>query len=211
MSEHRDDSQMSRFDRPRCARLSAVRGGRDRDHGVLLVLFSGGSVATRRPRSTPGSAATIVAARRRADRAGSPTRCRSPTCRRTHLGALPRRRARRGRLRRGRRRSRPPRPPGSAGDRRTPSIPTAIGAPRPPKRLELDKLLVTGDSLVGPMDSELARRLAARGRRGRPRPEARQRDLRREFLDWGSSRPPRSETRIPTRWSCSSAPARAWR
>ena len=128
---------------------------------LLLVLFSGGSIRDATAQIDPGSAATSSTPS--AGRpSGSPTGCRSHEAQHeltgglspdTELGgggfddARPRRRAAPARIRRS-----PPTPstrPRSAPSRRRSS--------------ELGTLLVTGDSLSTPLDTELARRLAPDG------------------------------------------------
>ena len=68
--------------------------------------------------------------------------------------------------------SSPPRPAPAAAPRRSRHDqfdPLELGV-RPKPAGKLEKLLVTGDSLSLPLDSELAKRLTAEGRQGRARP-----------------------------------------
>ena len=151
---------MSRFERRRPAQLQRPRRGRGGGAGRACCSSSSPAArsATRRRRSTPGSGSDIVEA------VGEPTEWvadRLPLARgpaRAHRPA-----------------SRPT--PSSAGggfdaaataaggERRVP--PVTAGRLRPgrdrrdaPPKQELETLLVTGDSLSTPLDTELARRLA---------------------------------------------------
>jgi lysophospholipase L1-like esterase len=162
MTEHRDDSEMSRFDR------EGVRTYSARDAlvavgiiVVLLVLFSGGSIKDATAQISPGIGRDIVSA------VGGPTQWiadRLPLATAQHAltGGLS-----------------PDEQLGGGGFDQTASTTAATGGgvppvtpdafdpaqidqPAPPKK-ELGTLLVTGDSLSTPLDSELARRLAPDG------------------------------------------------
>ena len=161
MTDHRDDSEMSRFERRRQHTYSA----RDAVTAValvalLLVLFSGGSIRDATAQIDPGIGRDIVNA------VGGPTEWvadRLPLQNAQHelTGGLS------------------PDTQLVAGGFATPSSspraangippvtpdafdPAAIGA-QPPAKEQLGKLLVTGDSLSTPLDTELARRLAPDG------------------------------------------------
>jgi lysophospholipase L1-like esterase len=162
MTEHRDDSQMSRFERQGLLNLSA----RDAVKAiaitaVLCVLLSGGSVRHAAAQMGTGFEADVV------DAVGGPTswvadRFPFATASRELTSGL----------------SPEPKLSGGGFDTATtgdgpgagsiPPItsdafdPTALGEQPPPKQ-ELKTLLVTGDSLSTPLDSELARRLAPGG------------------------------------------------
>ena len=85
---------------------------------------------------------------------------------------------------------------GAAGDRRRLRPGRDRRDAAPPE--ELETLLVTGDSLSTPLDTELARRLAPRRRRGDPRPAPRRPGSRtRDSSTGASSRPGRSPSDEP--------------
>ena len=163
MTTHRDDSEMSRFER----HGQHVYSARDAVGAValvalLLVLFAGGSIRDATAQIDPGIGRDIV------DAVGGPTEWvadRLPLDEAQHelTGGL----------------SPDTELVGGAGfdegtvsssgaGSRVPPVtpdafdPAAIGAPPPPKE-ELGTLLVTGDSLATPLDTELARRLAPDG------------------------------------------------
>ena len=161
MSQHHDDSQMSRFDRDDQRRYGAADAIRATAIiALLLILFSGGSIGDAAAEMEAGIGRDLISA------VGEPTEwiadrlpfdeaqaeltaALSPD---EELGgggfetALA----------------------GAGGAGRVPPVtpeafdPAAIGA-APPAKQELDSLLVTGDSLVTPLDQELARRLAPDG------------------------------------------------
>ena len=167
--------------------------------------------ATRRPRSTPGSAATW--SRRSASRpSGSPTGCRSTSAQTSSPAASrPTTSSAAAASTTPRRRRAATSVAGAAGHRRTPSTrPRSV--PRPPPKQELETLLVTGDSLSTPLDPELARRLAPDGVEVIRDPHLATGISNSDLADWGelSTAPGRAST-IPTRWSSSSAPTRASR
>ncbi len=161
MTEHRDDSQMSRFDRHGQRRYTAADAVRATlIVAVLLVLFAGGSVREAAAQLDPGIGRDIVTAvgeptewiadRLPLDEAQSElTSGLSPDEELAGGGfeTAAATGAARGRV--------PPVTP-DAFD------PVAIGAQPPPKQ-ELETLLVTGDSLATPLDTELARRLVGEG------------------------------------------------
>ncbi len=158
MTEHRDDSEMSRFDRDGVRNYSARDAvGAIAIVVVLLVLFSGGSIRSASAQIEPGIGHDIVNA------IGGPTEWiadRLPLANAQHelTGGLS-----------------PDQDLGgggfddaataTTGEGGVPPVtadafdPAAIGTPAPPKE-ELDTVLVTGDSLSTPLDSEIARRLA---------------------------------------------------
>ena len=162
MTEHRDDSLMSRFDRHGQRRYTAGDAVRATlIIAVLLVLFAGGSIRDAAAQLSPGIGRDVVEAvgeptewiadRLPLDEAQSElTGGLSPDQEFTSGGFDT---AAAGRA-------------GAAG--RVPPVtpeafdPAAIGAPPPPKQ-QLDTLLVTGDSLSTPLDTVLARRLAPDG------------------------------------------------
>jgi lysophospholipase L1-like esterase len=161
VTEHRDDSEMSRFERHGQRSHSAWDAvGAVALVALLLVLFSGGSIRDATAQIDPGIGRDIV------DAVGGPTEWvadRLPLQNAQHelTGGLS------------------PDTELVAGGFQTPSSgpraangippvtpdafdPASIGAQPPPKD-ELGKLLVTGDSLSTPLDTELARRLAPDG------------------------------------------------
>lgn len=162
MSEHRDDSLMSRFDREGQRRYSAGDAVRAMlIIAALLVLLSGGSIRDAAAQMDPGIGRDLVSAvgkptewiadRLPLDEAQSElTGGLSPDQELTGGGFET---ATAG---------------GGATSGRVPPVtaeafdPAAIGSPPPPKQ-QLQSLLVTGDSLSTPLDQELARRLAPDG------------------------------------------------
>ena len=161
MTEHRDDSQMSRFERDGVRRYSAGDAVRAvLIVAVLLVLLSGGSVRDAAAELEPGVGQELVSAvgepagwladRFPLDEAQSElTGGLSPDA---ELGAGGFEQVQAGAAAPGRL---PPITP-EAFD------PAAIGA-EPAEKLPLETVLVTGDSLSTPLDSEIARRLAPEG------------------------------------------------
>lgn len=161
MSTHRDDSLMSRFERPGVRHRSAADAvGAIAIVAALLVLLSGGSIREAAARIDPGIGHDVVAA------VGEPTEWvadRLPLDEaQSELtsGLSPDEQLAGGGF-----------DQATAGAARSAGIPpvtpeafdpAAIGAETPAKQ-ELGTLLVTGDSLATPLDSELARRLAADG------------------------------------------------
>jgi lysophospholipase L1-like esterase len=162
MTEHRDDSLMSRFDRHGQRRYSAADAVRATlIVAVLLVLFAGGSIRDAAAQLDPGIGRDVV------DAVGGPTewvadRLPLDEAQSELTGGLS-----------------PDEELGSGGFETagtgaagataqtapiTPDAfdPAAIGAPLPPKQ-QLGTLLVTGDSLSTPLDQELARRLVPDG------------------------------------------------
>lgn len=162
MTEHRDDSEMSRFERAGLRTYTARDAvGAIAAVALLLVLFAGGSIRDAAAQIDGGIGHDIVA------EVGKPTEWladRLPLDEAQHtltgslspdenlgrgggFGVASTAGARSGGV--------PPVTP-EAFD------PAQIGEPPPPKQ-ELDTLLVTGDSLATPLDTELARRLAPEG------------------------------------------------
>jgi lysophospholipase L1-like esterase len=160
MTEHRDDSQMSRFERQGLLSLSAWDAVKAIGiTAVLCILLSGGSVRHAAAQMDPGIGRDLI------DAVGGPTNWvadRFPFATATNelVGGLS-----------------PDDDLGSGGfdtattggatGRIPPITPdafdaTTLGEPAPPKQ-PLDTLLVTGDSLATPLDSDLARRLAPEG------------------------------------------------
>ncbi len=178
---------MSRFDSPQVRRVSALQAVLAIAlTGLLLVLFSGGSVEVAADEIDPGIGRDIVAA------VGDPTgwiadslplaqaqadvtRGLSPDSDLEEGGfaATPEAEAGEGPAAT----SVPPVGPESFD-------PTAMGQPAPPK-LELEKLLVTGDSMSIPMDSVLAQRLAPDGVEVVRDPKLGSGISNSDFLDWG--------------------------
>lgn len=161
MTEHRDDSEMSRFERQGLRRY----GARDAVGAVglvalLLVLFAGGSIRDAAAQIDPGIGQDIVTA------VGEPTAWiadRLPLDEAQHEltgGLSPDQQLTGGGFDQAATSAR-----ASGG---IPAVtadafdPAAIGAPALPKQ-PLGTLLVTGDSLSTPLDTELARRLAPDG------------------------------------------------
>jgi hypothetical protein len=162
MTEHRDDSEMSRFDRQGLRRYSARDAvGAIAAVALLLVLFAGGSIREAAGQISPGIGRDVVKA------VGDPTewvadRLPLDEAQHTLTGGLS-----------------PDEDLGTGGGfatatsspkatRGVPPVtpaafdPTQIGAPALSKQ-PLETLLVTGDSLATPLDTELARRLAPQG------------------------------------------------
>jgi len=161
LSQHTDDSEMSRFER----RGQHVYGARDAVGAValvalLLILFAGGSIRDAAAQIDQGIGQEIVEA------VGGPTEWlaeRLPLDEAQHeltAGLSPDAELAGGAFDEG--------AATATGAARVPPVtaaafdPAAIGAPPPPKA-ELETLLVTGDSLATPLDTELARRLAPDG------------------------------------------------
>lgn len=163
MSEHREDSQMSRFEREGAMRFTA----RDAVLAIaitalLCVLLSGGSVGDASAEIDPGVGQELVSAIGEptawiadrfpfADAQAALTSGLSPEDELGDGGFA---------VSAG--------PDGAAAISRVPPVtpdafdPVEVGAPAPAKQ-QLDTLLVTGDSLSTPLDQELARRLASDG------------------------------------------------
>jgi lysophospholipase L1-like esterase len=164
MTEHRDDSQMSRFERQGLLNLSAWDAIKAVGiTAVLCVLLSGGSVRHAAAQMDPGIGRDLI------DAVGGPTnwvaeRFPFETATNELVSGLS-----------------PDDDLGAGGfdtattvgggGKGTASVqpvtpdafdPTTLGEPAPPKR-PLDTLLVTGDSLSTPLDSDLARKLAPEG------------------------------------------------
>ena len=159
-SEHRDDSEMSRFDR------EGVRNYSSRDAvgaialiAVLLVLFSGGSIRNAAAQIDPGIGRDFVEA------VGGPTEWiadRLPLQSAQHEitgGLSPDQDLAGGGFDEAATATTGAEVPPVTADAFDPA---AIGADVPPKE-ELETLLVTGDSLSTPLDAEIARRLAPDG------------------------------------------------
>jgi hypothetical protein len=162
MTEHRDDSQMSRFERQGLLNLTAWDAVKAIGITVILcVLLAGGSVRHAAAQMGSGFEANVV------DAVGGPTSWvadRFPFATATHeltSGLSPEPKLAGGGFetastQRG------------AGAGAIPPItaaafdPTTLGESPPPKK-PLGTLLVTGDSLSTPLDAELARRLAPDG------------------------------------------------
>ncbi len=163
MSEHREDSQMSRFEREGAMRFTA----RDAVLAVaitalLCVLLSGGSVGDASAEIDRGVGRALVSAIGEptgwiADRfpfADAQAALTSGLSSEDELGE--------GGF------AAPAGAGGAAALSRVPPVtpeafdPVEVGAPAPAKQ-QLDTLLVTGDSLSTPLDQELARRLAPDG------------------------------------------------
>lgn len=182
-SQHSDDSQMSRFDAPSVRRVSA----RDAVFAIgltalLLVLFSGGSVEQGAEELSPGVGRDIVAA------VGEPTgwiaeRLPFAEAQAEITAGL----------------SPDTELAGGGFDAATTTDVAGGGVPpvtadsfdpraiseEPPQPLELEKLLVTGDSMSQPLDSELAQRLAGDGVEVVRDPKLGSGISHDEFLDWG--------------------------
>ena len=161
MTEHRDDSEIGRFER----RGQHVYSARDAVGAValvalLLVLFSGGSIRHAAAQIDPGIGQDVVEA------VGGPTDWvadRLPldeAQRELTAGLSPDTELTGGGFDEAAAAT-----PGAA---RVPPVtpdafdPASIGA-APPRKVRLETLLVTGDSLSTPLDTELARRLSADG------------------------------------------------
>jgi lysophospholipase L1-like esterase len=159
MTEHRDDSQMSRFERQGLLNLSAWDAVKAIGiTAVLCVLLSGGSVKHAAAQLDPGIGHDLI------DAVGGPTgwvadRFPFATATNELVGGLS--------------------PDDdlsgggfdtatTSGTGRVPPVtpdafdPTTLDEPAPPKQ-QLGTLLVTGDSLSTPLDSDLARKLAPEG------------------------------------------------
>jgi lysophospholipase L1-like esterase len=162
MTGHRDDSEMSRFER----HGQRVYTARDAVGAValiclLLVLFAGGSIRDATAQISPGIGRDIV------DAVGGPTGWvadRLPLDEAQHEltgGLNPDTQLTGAGFDVGQTAS-------AAGAGGVPAVtadafdPAAIGA-QPPAKQDLGTLLVTGDSLSTPLDTELARRLAPDG------------------------------------------------
>jgi lysophospholipase L1-like esterase len=162
MTTHRDDSEMSRFERHGQRSYTARDAvGAIALVALLLVLFAGGSIRDATAQIDPGIGHDIV------DAVGGPTQWiadRFPLDEAQHelTGGLSPDEA----LTAGGFDEATATTPGGAA--RVPPVtpdafdPASIGAQPPPKQ-ELGTLLVTGDSLSTPLDTELARRLAPDG------------------------------------------------
>jgi lysophospholipase L1-like esterase len=160
--EHRDDSEMSRFERHGQRSYSARDAvGAVALVALLLILFSGGSIRDAAGQIDPGIGQDLV------DAVGGPSEWvsdRLPLDEAQHEltgGLSPDQELVGGGFEQGVAAT-----PGAGGGIQpvTPDAfdPAAIGAPAPPKQ-QLDTLLVTGDSLATPLDTELARRLTPDG------------------------------------------------
>ena len=161
MTQHRDDSQMSRFDRGDQRRYSAADAVRATAIvALLLILFSGGSIGDAAAEMDAGIGRDLISA------VGEPTEWiadRLPfdeAQAELTAGLSPDEELGGGGFETA--------VAGADGADRVPPVtpdafdPVAIGAEPPPKE-ELGTLLVTGDSLATPLDQELARRLAPDG------------------------------------------------
>jgi len=182
-STHSDDSQMSRFDDPRVRRVSARQAVLAIAFtALLLVLFSGGSVETAADELTPGIGRDVVAA------VGDPTGWIAASLPLAEAqaeltgGLSPDSELAEGGFAAA--------PEAGAAATRVPPVgpesfdPTAIGA-SPPAKLELEKLLVTGDSMTIPMDAVLAQRLTGEGVEVVRDPKLGSGISNSDFLDWG--------------------------
>ena len=186
-STHSDDSQMSRFDSPKVRRVSALQAVLAVAlTGALLVLFSGGSVEVAADEIDPGIGRDIVAA------VGDPTGWIAD--------ALPLAQAQAdltgglspdSELDEGGFAATPEGEAGAAaGATQVAPVgpesfdPTTLGQEAPPKK-ELEKLLVTGDSMSIPLDSILAQRLAPNGVEVVRDPKLGSGISNSDFLDWG--------------------------
>ena len=182
-STHSDDSEMSRFDRPEVRKLGAWWAvGAIAITAVLLVLFSGGSVEDQAEELRPGIGRDVIAA------VGEPTEAIAdalPLAEAqadvTH-GLSPDTELDEGAF--------DTAAVGAADSGRVPPVtpesfdPASIGL-EPAADLELDKLLVTGDSMSVPMDAVLAQRLAPQGVEVVRDPKLGSAISDEEFLDWG--------------------------
>ncbi|MQA72767.1 MAG: DUF459 domain-containing protein [Solirubrobacterales bacterium] len=181
MARHRDDSLMSRFDR------EGARGYTARDAVKamviivgLLILFAGGSIGSSAARMDQGIGRDLVSA------VGEPTEWvadRLPLDEAESeltAGLSPDQELGEGGFDAA----------GAVAGARIPPItpeafdPVAIGAPAPPKR-PLETVLVTGDSLATPLDTELARRLAPDGVRVIRDPHLATGISNPDLVDWG--------------------------
>jgi hypothetical protein len=185
MARHRDDSQMSRFEREGVRRVSARQAViATTVTALLLVLFSGGSVDDAAAELSSGIGQDIVSA------VGGPTGWIADN--------LPLAQAQADvtaglsdetELDEGGFESTTGTAAAGAATRVSPVTPESfdpntIGSEPPPK-LELDKLLVTGDSMSQPMDSVLARRLAPQGVEVLRDPKLGSGISKSDFVDWG--------------------------
>lgn len=182
-STHSDDSQMSRFDREAVRKVSARQAViAIASTALLLVLFSGGSVDDASKEIDPGIGRDVVAA------VGDPTGWIADTLPLADAqaeltgGLSPDTELDEGGF--------DVTAAGSADAARVPPVtaesfdPVAIGA-KPGPELELAKLLVTGDSMMIPMDSVLAQRLAPEGVEVVRDPKLGSGISNEDFLDWG--------------------------
>ena len=182
-STHRDDSQMSRFEREGVRKASALQCVLAIAlTAVLLIVFSGGSVDDAAREIDPGIGRDVVAA------VGDPTQWVAD--------ALPLADAQ-AELTDGLSSDAELGEGGfgaattaTTGAAEVPAVtadsfdPLAIGQEPPPK-LELEKLLVTGDSMSQPLDADLARRLADQGVEVTRDPKLGSGISNSDFLDWG--------------------------
>lgn len=184
MTEHRDDSEMSRFERDGLRRYTARDAvGAIAAVALLLVLFAGGSIRDAAARIDPGIGQDIVA------EVGKPTewladRLPLDEAQHTLTGGLSPDQDLEGGGDFGAA-STSTRAPGGVPPV-TPEAfdPVQIGEPPPPKQ-QLDTLLVTGDSLSTPLDTELARRLAPEGVEVIREPHLGTAISSSTFVDWG--------------------------
>lgn len=182
-STHADDSEMSRFDRPEVRKLSAWWAvAAIAITAVLLVLFSGGSVEDQAEELRPGIGRDVIAA------VGEPTEAIADALPLADVqadvtdglssdtdldeGAFVASAAGAGEAARI-----PPITPQSFD-------PGTVGGD-PPTPMELEKVLVTGDSMSVPMDAVIAQRLAPQGVEVVRDPKLGSAISDEEFLDWG--------------------------
>ncbi len=182
-STHSDDSQMSRFDRPEVRKLSAWWAvGAIAITAVLLVLFSGGSVEDQAEELRPGIGRDLIAA------VGEPTEAIADALPLAEVQAdVTEGLSSESELDEG---AFDAAAVGASEAGRIPPVTpesfdaTAIGTD-PPTPLELNKLLITGDSMSIPMDSVIAQRLADQGVEVVRDPHLGSAISDEEFLDWG--------------------------
>jgi hypothetical protein len=182
-STHSDDSEMSRFDRPEVRKLNAWWAvGAIAVTAVLLVIFSGGSVSEQAEELRPGVGHDLIAA------VGKPTEAIADATPLADAQAdLTSDLSSEAELGEG---AFDTAAVGSAEAGRVPPVtpesfdPTSIGLD-PGEPQELDKLLITGDSMSIPMDSVLAQRLAPQGVDVVRDPHLGSAISDDEFLDWG--------------------------
>ena len=182
-STHSDHSQMSRFDQPEVRKLSAWWAvGAIAITAVLLVVFSGGSVTDQAEELRPGVGRDIIAA------VGKPTDAVADALPLAEVQAdVTEGLSSDTRLDEG---AFDTAAVGSAASGRIAPVapssfdPASIGTDPPPP-LELEKLLVTGDSMSIPMDSVLAQRLTPQGVEVVRDPKLGSAISDEEFLDWG--------------------------
>ena len=157
MTEHRDDSEMSRFDRHgRAASAPATRSAPSPWWRCCWSCSPAARSATPAEQMDPGIERDHGATRSASRPAGSPTGCRFDEAQHeAHRRLSPDTELTGGRLRRDRA-ARRRRRPVAAGHRRTPSTPPRSATSRRRSRSS-STLLVTGDSLSTPLDTELAR------------------------------------------------------